>query len=48
LLRDSYVREGNDGWNLVATTIGCNNENKFGLYDLTSFENRVLFLANVN
>ena len=35
LLRDSHVYESKDGWNFVATTIGCNTENKVGLCDLT-------------
>jgi hypothetical protein len=34
LLRDIHVCEDN-GWNIVATNIGCNIENKIGLYDLT-------------
>jgi len=49
LLEDTQVCEGNGGWNFVATTVGCNIENKFGLYDMTChFENRALFLANVD
>ena len=49
LLRHSHVCEGNDGWSLIVTTIGCNNENKFGFYDMTCrLKIRVLFLANVD